>query len=118
MDFAKLREKAVEEQLIPRGISDPSVLAVFRKIERHLFVPKEYINSAYGDHPLPIGSAQTISQPYIVALMTEALRLTGKEKVLEIGTGSGYQTAILAELAKKVYSLDGEEVSLRNKAEK
>ena len=106
MDFAKLREKMVEEQLIPRGISDPSVLKVIKKIERHAFVPKEYINSAYGDHPLPIGSNQTISQPYIVALMTEALKLTGTEKVLEIGAGSGYQTAILAELAKKVYSVE------------
>ena len=106
MDFAKSRERMVEEQLIPRGISDPSVLELFKKIERHLFVPAEYLNSAYGDHPLPIGSAQTISQPYIVALMTEALGLKGGEKVLEIGTGSGYQTAILAELAEKVYSVE------------
>ncbi len=106
MDFKKLRERMVEEQLIPRGISDPSVLEAMKKVERHRFVPKEYIDSAYGDHPLPIGSGQTISQPYIVALMTETLQLTGQEKILEIGTGSGYQAAILAELSAKVYSVE------------
>lgn len=96
----------VEEQLIPRKISDPAVLATLKKVERHKFVPQEFLDSAYGDHPLPIGGGQTISQPYIVALMTESLRLTGKEKVLEIGTGSGYQSAILAELSIKVYSVE------------
>lgn len=101
-----MRERMVEEQLIPRGISDPPVLETLKKVERHKFVPKEFLASAYGDHPLPIGNGQTISQPYIVALMTEALRLTGKEKVLEIGTGSGYQAAILAELSVKVYSVE------------
>ena len=106
MDFEALREKMVEYQLIPRGISDSRVLNVFRKVERHKFVPKEFTNSAYGDHPLPIGGNQTISQPFIVALMTESLGLTGREKVLEIGTGSGYQTAILAELASEVYSIE------------
>lgn len=106
MDFASLRERMVEEQLIPRGISEPSVLETFKKVERHKFVPKEFLDSSYSDHPLPIGSGQTISQPYIVALMTESLRLTGKEKVLEIGTGSGYQAAILAELSAKVCSVE------------
>ncbi len=106
MDFKKLREKMVEEQLIPRGISDLSTLKTLGKVERHRFVPSEFLKSAYGDHPLPIGSGQTISQPYIVALMTEALRLTGREKILEIGTGSGYQAAILAELAAEVYSIE------------
>lgn len=106
MEFANLRERMVEEQLIPRGISDPSVLNALKKVERHKFVPMEYSDNAYDDHPLPIGSGQTISQPYIVALMTESLRLTGKENVLEIGTGSGYQAAILAELSAKVYSVE------------
>ena len=106
MTFAELREKMVKEQLIPRGISNPSVLKTMEKVERHKFAPKEYFRSAYSDHPLPIGSGQTISQPYIVALMTEALELAGSEKVLEIGTGSGYQTAILAELSANVYSVE------------
>lgn len=106
MDFKMLREKMVEHQLIPRGISDRRVLNAFLKVERHKFIPEEFIDSAYGDHPLPIGSGQTISQPFIVALMTESLGLTGKEKVLEVGSGSGYQTAILAELAKDVYSVE------------
>ena len=105
-DFKKLREKMVEEQLIPRGINDHAVLKAFKKIERHKFIPDEYLNCAYGDHPLPIGSGQTISQPYIAALMTQSIELTGKEKVLEVGTGSGYQTAILAELSKTVYSVE------------
>lgn len=106
MDFKMLRNRMVDYQLIPRGISDPSILEVFRKVERHKFVPEEFLDSAYGDHPLPIGSGQTISQPFIVALMTESLKLAGAEKVLEIGTGSGYQTAILAELVKEVYSIE------------
>lgn len=96
----------VDEQLISRGISDRRVLGAFLKIERHKFIPAELRTSAYADFPVPIGEGQTISQPYIVALMTECLGLTGKEKVLEIGTGSGYQTAILAELAKEVYSIE------------
>lgn len=106
MDFETLRERMVEYQLIPRGINDPLTLDAFRKVERHKFVPQEFLDSAYGDHPLPIGNGQTISQPFIVALMTESLSLTGKENVLEIGTGSGYQTGILAELAKNVYSVE------------
>ncbi len=100
------REKMVENQLISRGIKDQRVLAAMRKIPRHLFVEEALHCQAYGDHPLPIGEKQTISQPYIVALMTEALELRGNEKVLEIGTGSGYQTAILAELADMVYSIE------------
>ena len=96
----------VETQLIPRGIKDPRVLAAFGKVPRHLFVPEDLQALSYDDHPLPIGSGQTISQPYMVALMSELLGLKGNEKVLEIGTGSGYQTAILAELAAKVYSVE------------
>ncbi|MFA5356139.1 MAG: protein-L-isoaspartate(D-aspartate) O-methyltransferase [Candidatus Omnitrophota bacterium] len=96
----------VEEQLLPRGISDPGVIDAFYKIERHLFVPEKGRVSAYADFPVPIGEGQTISQPYIAALMTESLGLTGKEKVLEVGTGSGYQTAILAELAGEIYSIE------------
>src|SRR3989338_10173998 len=106
MDFTLSRERMVEEQLIPRGINNPSILKAFRKVERHRFVPKEYLDSAYGDHPLPIGNCQTISQPYIVALMTDILGLDADDKVLEIGTGSGYQTAILAELSGTVYSVE------------
>ena len=106
MDFIKLRERMVEEQLVPRGIGNSSVLEAFKKVERHKFVPREFLSSAYDDHPLPIGGGQTISQPYIVALMTETLHLTGKEKVLEIGTGSGYQAAVLAELTAKVYTIE------------
>ena len=106
MDYETLRKRMVQEQLIPRGIKDPRVLNAFYKIERHKFIPENLRNTAYADFPLPIGESQTISQPYIVALMTECLGLTGKEKVLEIGTGSGYQTAILAELAGEVYSIE------------
>ena len=96
----------VEEQIVSRGIKDAKLIAAVKKIPRHLFVEEALQNQAYSDHPLPIGEKQTISQPYMVALMTEALLLTGKEKVLEIGTGSGYQTAILAELSEKVFSIE------------
>jgi len=96
----------VEEQLIPRGISDERVLAAFRKVPRHLFVSPEHVDSAYNDHPLPIGNGQTISQPYMVALMTERLELKGGEKILEIGAGSGYQAAIIAEIASSVYTVE------------
>lgn len=96
----------VEEQLMPRGISDKRVLEVFRKVPRHEFVPCEFTRNAYEDRPLPIGEGQTISQPYMAALMTECLELKGAEKVLEIGAGSGYQAAILAELAKEVFSVE------------
>lgn len=94
------------ETLVERGIKDSRVLQAFRKVPRHLFLDEALWPQAYSDHPLPIGEKQTISQPYIVALMTEALQLTGVERVLEVGTGSGYQTAILAELADRVYSIE------------
>ncbi len=100
------REKMVEKQIKARGIKDERVLKAMLKVPRHLFVDPSLIDQAYADHPLPIGNGQTISQPYIVALMTEALELKGKERVLEIGTGSGYQTAILAELALWVYTIE------------
>jgi len=96
----------VEEQIVSRGIKDPRVIAAMKKVPRHLFVEEALQSQAYSDHPLPIGEKQTISQPYMVALMTEALQLKEKEKVLEIGAGSGYQTAILAELAEKVFSIE------------
>lgn len=96
----------VEEQIVRRGVRDARVLDAMRKVERHLFVPVDQRGSAYADSALPIGCSQTISQPYIVALMTEALALTGREKVLEVGTGCGYQTAILAELAAEVFSIE------------
>lgn len=106
MDYAVLRKKMVEEQILSRGIKDPRVLGAFNKVERHKFVPADLLTEAYFDFPLAIGSAQTISQPYIVALMTESLSLDGSQKVLEIGTGSGYQTAILVELAREVYTIE------------
>ncbi|HUU51142.1 MAG TPA: protein-L-isoaspartate(D-aspartate) O-methyltransferase [Nitrospinota bacterium] len=106
MEYSVARNKMVRDQLINRGIKDQKVLDAMAKIPRHLFVEQALRDRAYGDYPLPIGEKQTISQPYIVALMTEALKLAGDEKVLEIGTGSGYQTAILAELAIKVYSIE------------
>ncbi len=105
-DYRIAREKMVKNQLVPRGITDPGVLKAMRKVPRHLFVEEALGGEAYNDHPLPIGHQQTISQPYIVALMTQALELTGKEKTLEIGTGCGYQTAILAELSEKVYTIE------------
>jgi len=106
IDFPKARVKMVEEQIISREIKDPRVIAAMKKVPRHLFVEEALQSQAYSDHPLPIGEKQTISQPYMVALMTEALQLTGKERVLEIGAGSGYQTAILAELAERVFSIE------------
>ena len=105
-NFTRARLKMVEEQVVSRGIRDHKVVAAMRKVPRHLFVEEALQNQAYNDRPLPIGEKQTISQPYMVALMTEALQLTGKEKVLEIGAGSGYQTAILAEVARKVFSIE------------
>ena len=104
--YQKARERMVNTQIAARGIRDPRVLAAMRKVPRHLFVDEALKDQAYGDYPLPIGEGQTISQPYIVALMTEALELKGPEKVLEVGTGSGYQAAILAELARWVYSIE------------
>lgn len=105
-EFRAMREKMVETQIKARGVKDPRVLSAMLKVERHRFVPKDLQASAYSDQPLPIGEGQTISQPYIVALMTELLDLKGDEKVLEIGTGSGYQAAILAELVKEVYTIE------------
>ncbi|MBE0477668.1 protein-L-isoaspartate(D-aspartate) O-methyltransferase [Candidatus Aerophobetes bacterium] len=106
MDFKKQREEMVKRQLIPRGITDREVLDAFLRIERERFIPDSVREDAYKDFPLPIGEGQTISQPYMVALMTQCLRLTGKEKVLEIGTGSGYQAAILSFLSREVYSIE------------
>jgi len=100
------RRKMVAEQIVSRGVKDPLVLAAMRTVPRHEFVPAELKDSAYRDAPLPIGREQTISQPYIVALMTESLKLEGGEKVLEIGTGSGYQAAVLAEIAGTVHSVE------------
>jgi protein-L-isoaspartate(D-aspartate) O-methyltransferase len=105
-DYRLARERMVKTQLVPRGIKNPRVLKVMGKIPRNLFIEEALSGEAYNDHPLPIGHKQTISQPYIVALMTEALELTGDEKVLEIGTGSGYQTAILADLSGKVFTVE------------
>lgn len=104
--FAEARERMVTVQLIDRGIKDPAVLKAMMKVPRHLFVPKEYENFAYDDGPLPIGYGQTISQPYIVALMTEVAKPAPSKKALEVGTGSGYQAAILAEIVEKVYSVE------------
>lgn len=106
MNLQAQRKRMIERQLIPRGIHDPLVLKAMEKVPREAFVPEDLRESAYGDNPLPIGEGQTISQPYIVALMTEALKLKGSEKVLEIGTGSGYQAAVLAEIAKEVYTVE------------
>ncbi len=104
--FATVRERMVQEQLLRRGISDPQTLKAMAEVPRHLFVDDAMQASAYGDYPLPIAGGQTISQPYIVAAMTQALQLQGDEKVLEIGTGSGYQAAILSRLCDKVYTVE------------
>ncbi len=105
-DYAIARDRMVAEQLRARGIRDERVLAAMARLPRHRFVQEALAGRAYGDIPLPIGDGQTISQPYMVALMSEALGLRGDERVLEVGTGSGYQTAVLAELAGKVYSVE------------
>ncbi|MFH0948444.1 MAG: protein-L-isoaspartate(D-aspartate) O-methyltransferase [Elusimicrobiota bacterium] len=105
-NFEKARYQMVETQIVARGISDKKVLDAMLKIPREKFIEEKFCNSAYTDHPLPISEGQTISQPYIVALMTELLQIKGCEKVLEIGTGSGYQTAILAEITKEVYTVE------------
>ena len=96
----------VADQIAARGVRDPFTLAAVRKVPRHLFVPKAVVGEAYADHPLSIGHGQTISQPYIVAFMTEALGLHGGETVLEVGAGSGYQSAVLAEIAARVHSIE------------
>jgi protein-L-isoaspartate(D-aspartate) O-methyltransferase len=104
--FASAREKMVKEQIVSRGVTDQPTLRAMQKVPRHLFVPEEYRNEAYNDNPLPIGYGQTISQPYIVAYMTEVSKPTPEKKVLEIGTGSGYQAAILAEIVNYVYTIE------------
>jgi protein-L-isoaspartate(D-aspartate) O-methyltransferase len=106
MDFERERELMVLNQLVPRKIKDKRVLDAMKKVPRHLFVREKEIQRAYDDCALPIGQGQTISQPYMVAVMTELLQLTGNEKVLEVGTGSGYQAAVLAELSQSVYSVE------------
>lgn len=105
-DFTLARERMVKDQLAARGIKDERVLQAMGKIPRHFFIDEALAGEAYDDHPVPIGENQTISQPYIVALMTEALELRGNENTLELGTGSGYQTAILAELSGMVYTIE------------
>jgi protein-L-isoaspartate(D-aspartate) O-methyltransferase len=104
--YKRQREEMVRQQIAARGIKDPEVLAAFRKVPRHLFVSEALRDQAYGDYPLPIGEQQTISQPYIVAEMTQALELKKDDRVLEIGTGSGYQAAILAEVVYRVYTIE------------
>ena len=106
INFEKERSRMVEEQIAFRGVRDPRVLAVMGRVPRHEFMPEALRAQAYGDHAMPIGDGQTISQPYIVALMTELLALKGDERVLEIGTGSGYQAAVLAELCQKVFTVE------------
>lgn len=113
-DFAAARERMVDLQLRRRGISNPEIVEAFLRVPRHQFVAAEYRRQAYGDHPLPIGEGQTISQPYIVAVMLEFLQLTRNDKVLEIGTGSGYATALLAELSKEVFSIERHTVLANN----
>jgi len=104
--FARARQEMVERQLKGRDITDARVLAAMSKVPRHRFVRPSWAGQAYNDHPLPIEEGQTISQPYIVALMTQLLELKGSERVLEVGTGSGYQAAVLAELVKQVYTIE------------
>ncbi len=104
--FKEAREKLVKNYIERKGIKDPDVLAAMNSVPRHSFVPTKLESAAYADRPLPIGEGQTISQPYVVALMTEILNLTAKHRVLEIGTGSGYQAAVLANIAKEVYSIE------------
>ena len=104
--YSRARQRMIEQDIRGRGIRDAAVLGAMSRIPRHLFVPENVRSRAYGDHPLPIGEGQTISQPYVVALMTEALKLRPGERVLEIGTGSGYQAAVLAEIVKEVYTIE------------
>lgn len=114
IDYVRARERMVQEQLVSRGINDPRVLRAMATVPRHLFLESALWDQAYEDHPLPIGAHQTISQPYMVALMAEALGLQGPERVLEVGTGSGYAAAILSELCGEVFSLEVvEELALK-----
>jgi protein-L-isoaspartate(D-aspartate) O-methyltransferase len=116
-EYARERRLMTDSQIRARGVCSPLVLAAMNKVPRHLFVPESLRGQAYADEPLPIGDGQTISQPYIVAYMTDALGLRGGEKVLEIGTGSGYQTAILAEIAAEVWTVEiVEKLALRARA--
>jgi protein-L-isoaspartate(D-aspartate) O-methyltransferase len=117
IDYVQSRERMVQKQLVNRGINDPRVLRAMAEIPRHLFLPSELWERAYEDHPLPIGANQTISQPYIVARMVEALELKGAERVLEVGTGSGYAAAVLSELCAEVSSIEVvEELALKARA--
>ena len=106
IDYAQARQRMVQEQLVSRGINDARVLEVMARVPRHLFLESELRNQAYEDHPLPIGASQTISQPYMVALMAQALELKGTERVFEVGTGSGYLAAVLSELCAEVFSVE------------
>jgi protein-L-isoaspartate(D-aspartate) O-methyltransferase len=117
MDYEELRKLMIKTQLLPRGIKDKRVLEAMERVPRHLFVDSSNITNAYSDMALPIGEGQTISQPYMVAVMTELLELNGTQKILEIGTGSGYQTAVLAELSQAVYTIE-RIASLAEKAKK
>ena len=117
MNFAERRERMVRDQIAARGIEDKNVLKALREVERHKFVPERYQDEAYNDYPLPIGEGQTISQPYTVALMTEILELDPNDRVLEIGTGSGYQAAVLGEICRQVYTIEIVE-QLGNRARK
>ena len=104
--FSRWRRDMVEKQIIARGVSDPLVIQAMIQVPRHLFVSEALVDSAYGDFPLPIGEGQTISQPFIIAEMTQSLTLTGQERVLEIGTGSGYQAAVLSRIVYRVYTIE------------
>lgn len=117
IDFEAARKRMVERQIARRGLTSPRVLDAFLEVPRHLFIPDNQTPRAYQDGPLPIGNGQTISQPYIVAYMTEQLKLTGDEKVLEIGTGSGYQAAILGKLAREVHSVERHQSLAKTAAE-
>ncbi|RLB98898.1 MAG: protein-L-isoaspartate O-methyltransferase, partial [Deltaproteobacteria bacterium] len=104
--YGRRRREMLEKQIVSRGVTNPLVLEAMSKVPRHLFVSEALVDSAYGDFPLPIGEGQTISQPYIIAEMTQCLELKGHERVLEIGTGSGYQAAVLAQIVYKVYTIE------------
>lgn len=112
--YKRQREAMVKNQIESRGVSDPKVLAAMRRVPRHLFVSEALMDQAYNDHPLPIGEQQTISQPYIVAMMTEALQANEEDRVLEIGTGSGYQAAVIAEIAYRVYTIERNRILYQN----
>ena len=106
INYEKERNRMVDEQIVSRGVRDPRVLAAMREVPRHEFMPEALRQQAYGDHAMPIGEGQTISQPYIVALMTEALGIQPGQRVLEVGTGSGYQAAVLSAMKAQVYTIE------------